>query len=363
MGRAPRAGLAALVLIILASTIAPATRPALAGPVVWPTSSLVISELLTGGASASDEFVEIANQGPAPVDLIGLEVVYATSSGSTVTRKATWPASQMLAPGQRTLVANASGIFALGADVVYASGFAATGGAVALRVVGGSVLDAVGWGDASNAFVEGSAAAAAPARSSLERLPGGLDGNDVDTNDNRTDWFVNGVPGPQGLAAAPVPDPGPTPTAAPTPTPTAAPTPTPTLIVDIAEARAAVDDTSVTVVGILTTDLGALDSGHTGFLQDTTGGIAIYLESPVVLARAAGTRIQATGTIGSRYAQRTLRVDETVIVALDAPGMTDAVDIPTGSATEPFEGRRIGVEATVLSGSDALADGLAVSVD
>ena len=118
MGRAPRAGLAALVLVILASTIAPAIRPALAGPVVWPTSSLVISEIQTGGASASDEFVEIANQGPAPVDLIGLEVVYATSSGSTVTRKATWPTSQMLAPGQRTLVANASGIFALGADLV-----------------------------------------------------------------------------------------------------------------------------------------------------------------------------------------------------------------------------------------------------
>ena len=42
---------------------------------------------------------------------------------------------------------------------------AATGGAVALRVVGGSTVDAVGWGDAANAFVEG-APAPAPAASS-----------------------------------------------------------------------------------------------------------------------------------------------------------------------------------------------------
>ena len=46
---------------------------------------------------------------PAPVDLAGLEVVYATSSGSTVTRKATWAASTMLEPGRRVLIANAAG--------------------------------------------------------------------------------------------------------------------------------------------------------------------------------------------------------------------------------------------------------------
>ena len=40
---------------------------------------------------------------PAPVDLAGLEVVYATSSGSTVTRKATWAASTLLQPGRRVL--------------------------------------------------------------------------------------------------------------------------------------------------------------------------------------------------------------------------------------------------------------------
>ena len=74
-------------------------------------------------------------------------------------------------------------------------------------VVGGTAIDAVGWGDATNAFVEGTAAPAPPAGSSLERLPGGAAGNGIDTNDNAPDWFVQAAPSPQSLAAPPVPAP------------------------------------------------------------------------------------------------------------------------------------------------------------
>ncbi len=214
---------ALIVILALALAIAPvglALRPAaaLAADVAWPVSSLVVSEIQTGGASASDEFVEIANQGAGTVDLGGLEVVYATSSGSTVTRKATWTSPSLLAPGRRVLIANAAGILAPGADLTYSGGFAATGGAVAIRVVGGSVVDAVGWGDAANAFVEGAAAPAPAAGSSLERLPGGSAGNGIDTNVNLADWLVQAAPNPQNLASPAVPaGPGPTPTPTPTP--------------------------------------------------------------------------------------------------------------------------------------------------
>ncbi len=177
-------------------------RPVAAAAVAWPTSSLVVSEVQTGGASASDEFVEIANQGPAPVDLVGLEVVYATASGSTVTRKGTWPASTVLEPGRRFLLANAAGALATSGDATYSGGFAATGGAIALRVVGGEVVDAIGWGDAANAFVEGAVATAPPAGSSLERRPGGLAGNGTDTNDNASDWAVAAVPVAAGSVGA-----------------------------------------------------------------------------------------------------------------------------------------------------------------
>jgi hypothetical protein len=193
MDRARRAGITALVLVFLGSAGVPAAispwvpRPVAAASVAWPVSTLVVAEVQTGGASASDEFVEIANQGPGPVDLIGLELVYATSSGSTVTRKATWAGSTIVGPGRRVLVVNAAGALAAG-DSTYTGGFAATGGAVALRIVGGAVVDAVGWGDATNAFVEGGTAVAPAAGSSLERRPGGSLGNGTDTNDNATDF-------------------------------------------------------------------------------------------------------------------------------------------------------------------------------
>jgi hypothetical protein len=298
MQRVRRAVVTALALVLaLCLTSGPAARswfPAgavSAATVPWPPSELVISELQTGAASASDEFVEIANQGSGPVDLIGLELVYATSSGSTVTRKATWTASTILEPGRRVLVVNSAGALAGLGDSAYTGGFAATGGALALRVVGGSVIDAVGWGDATNAFVEGTAAPAPPAESSLERRPGGSLGNGIDTNDNVADWVVSSMPGPQGSTSPAVPDsgtspiPDPTATAVPTPvpTPTAEPAPVPTpeptsspeptatpeptpSIVAIAAARTMPDETVVTVAGVLTTDLGQLESSRAAFI-------------------------------------------------------------------------------------------------
>ncbi|MEJ7696034.1 MAG: lamin tail domain-containing protein [Candidatus Limnocylindrales bacterium] len=123
--RAARTALALLIAVAASGSPGGAiVRPStvLAAAVAWPASTLVVSEVQTGGASASDEFVEIANQGLAPVDLVGLEVVYATSTGSTVTRKATWSASVILEPGRRTLIANALGLYAAGADGTYSGG-------------------------------------------------------------------------------------------------------------------------------------------------------------------------------------------------------------------------------------------------
>src|SRR6188474_2278152 len=96
MDRARRAGFTALIVIVMVTAAGGLAGGGVrAAAVGWPPSTLVVSEIQTGGASASDEFVEIANQGGGPVDLVGLEVVYATSSGSTVTRKATWAASTL----------------------------------------------------------------------------------------------------------------------------------------------------------------------------------------------------------------------------------------------------------------------------
>ena len=193
----------ALVLVISAS-VAAALSPGPAAAAAWPSSTgLLLAEVVTGGSSASDEYVEIANAGPVQTDLGGCELIYMSASGATTTRKALFSAPLLLAPGQHLLVANASGIYGPLADATYSGGLAADGGALALRTGGGSVIDAVGWGTATNQYVEGSVAAAPPAKSSLERRPGGPEGNTIDTNDNGTDWFVQTNPSPQSLASTP----------------------------------------------------------------------------------------------------------------------------------------------------------------
>ncbi len=408
-----RSGSPALVIALFVAVGAwPAVvaPPVLAAAVAWPVSTLVVSEIQTGGASASDEFVEVANQGAGAVDLAGLEVVYATSSGSTVTRKATWSTSTTLEPGRRVLVANGAGAYASIADVTYSGGFAATGGAVALRVVGGTAIDAVGWGDATNAFVEGAAASAPPAGSSLERAPGGAAGNGWDTNDNALDWFVQASPSPQGLAAAPVPASGaspgpsatpsptpvptvtpppspsasstatasPTPTASPavTPVPTPTPTPTPTstltptpsptptpAAISIAAARALPDDVDAVIAGTLTVPLGALESGHSTFVQDETGGIGLYLDTPVVSSLPAGTTIRVSGTLDTRFAQRVLRAAEASVEVGPTGELPAAPEVTTGSADESREGSRISIRGTVDGAPGALSDGLGLTVD
>ncbi len=95
--RAPRsavAGSLAVLLAILSASAGSPGRPPAAGPlapaaaVSWPPSSgLLVAEVVTGGSSASDEYVEITNAGPEPLDLAGLEMAYVTASGATVTRR------------------------------------------------------------------------------------------------------------------------------------------------------------------------------------------------------------------------------------------------------------------------------------
>jgi outer membrane biosynthesis protein TonB len=430
-GAGPVALSLALILVVLATSLAVAAPrrsdavSAAAGPAVeplaaaaWPVSSLVVSEVQTGGASASDEFAELYNGGPLAAELMGLELVYATSTGSTVTRKATWTTSTVIEPGRHLLIANAAGVYAAQADATYSGGFAATGGAVVLRAVGGNPTDAVAWGDATNAFVEGTPAPTPAAGSSIERLPGGSLGNGTDTNANQADFIV-AVPSPQNLATGPVPAPGPsstpaptptsvaTPTPVPTPTPTSSPTPTPTptstpvptptptptpvptpsptpsptpvptptpsptptptptplVISSIADARAATDGTTVTIAGTLTTPLGAIDSSRIGFVQDGTGGIAVRLDAALPTPLAPGTAVTVTGSLGSYFSLRTLNVASATIVVTGSTDLPTPLALTTGALDETVEGLRIEVSGIVTEAPAPLADGLGITID
>jgi uncharacterized protein YdeI (BOF family) len=438
---APRPVVALLVSLLSCVAVAAATATGYAvTPVSWPAASeLALAEVVTGGVSASDEYFEIYNASAVVQDAAGLEAVYVTATGATVTRKALFTIPTSLAPGAHLLVANAAGVYAPIADVTYTGGLAADGGVLALRRVGGSVVDSIGWGTAANAFVEGGAAPAPPARSSLERRPGGVEGNWVDTNDNRADWLVNAAPLPQSLTSAPTPaqtprpaatdtvaptqdatveqmTPAPTseptsaataeatsgPTAEPAPTATATaeatadpsagpsaeataeatatgipPTATPTgsqlpatpkpspsaAPTSIANARALGDDTAVTIEGVLTTRLGVLDGGRGGFLQDATGGIAVYLPAVPDPALPAGTVVRVAGTVYDRYGQRTVRVDNAGPAAIGDASLPAPIVISTGAAAEGLEGRLVSVEGTVVLAPDSLSDGTGLWLD
>ena len=196
--------IAAAWLVPIGMTVVPVARAAAVG---WPTSTLVVSEVQTGGASASDEFVEVANQGAGAVDLAGLEVVYATSSGSTVTRKATWSASTVLDPGKADPARERRGRVRgarrrhLCRRVRRDRRRASRCGSSAARVI-----DSVGWGDATNELRRGLAGTCAGRRVEPRA---GAGRRCSATGGTRTtasvDWFVQTVPSPQGLAAPPVP--------------------------------------------------------------------------------------------------------------------------------------------------------------
>ena len=160
--------------------------------------------MVTGGATASDELIELYNPSAAALPIEGLELVYVSASGATVTRRVGLDVgAPLLGPGAHLLVANEAGAFAAIADAVYAGGMAATGGSVALRIQGATTaVDAVGWGDATSAWLEGHPASAPPSGSSIERLPGGAAGSTTDTDDNAADFVVRSVPDPQNIRLA-----------------------------------------------------------------------------------------------------------------------------------------------------------------
>lgn len=357
-----------------------------------PIGHLVVSELITGGTGASDEFIEIYNPAADTLPLEGLELIYVTASGATVTRKAAWSTGAPLLPsGAHWLVANAAGVYAPIADATYSSGLAATGGSVALRIQGATTaIDALGWGNATSTWLEGAPAGAPPAGSSLERLPGGQAGSGQDTNDNAVDFVLRAVPDPQNAAMTPIGTPTPTPTASatpsvtpeptdsptpspspsvsqtatpsatltPPPSPTPTPTPTPANPIPIADARLLTDGSSAAISGVALTDSAFADGG--GCVADATAGVAVLLSSGTF---ARGAAVLVSGSIGDRYAQRTMRSSADEMTVLGQGSEPSSIQTDTGAVGEDTECELVQLSASVVSSPTSLSSGTAIDVD
>jgi lamin tail-like protein len=396
------ASLVVLILVIDQALALPLSEGGATGtdPLVEAVGHLVVSEVMTGGASASDEFIELYNPAANTLPLEGIEVVYVTASGATVTRKASWgTGGPGLAPSAHLLIANGAGIFAGMADVAYANGLAASGGSVALRIIGASTaIDAVGWGNAASTWLETGPAPAPAAGNSLERLPGGSTGSTQDTDNNVVDFAIQPLPDPQNSgspvvppsaspspsgtpAATPTPtptssatvaptaEPSPTETAAvtpspipiatPSPDPTATPAPTPTPEpISIAAARDLPDGSTVTIEGLTLTAGDFIDGG--GYLVDSSAGIALLVADG---SYGRGELLRVTGTVDDRYAQRTIRATANMVVSLGSGGDPLAMDAATGSIGEAVEGSLVEVTGVITSSAMTLSSGLAWDVD
>ena len=112
-------------------------------------------------------------------------------------------AGQVVIPAGTTLAAGAFYLFGGGsysgaatADQSFSASLASSAGGLALRNADGAIVDSVGYGTATNAFVEGSPAAAPPVTaapgSSAQRSPDGYD-----TDNNAADFAATASPSPR----------------------------------------------------------------------------------------------------------------------------------------------------------------------
>jgi hypothetical protein len=153
--------------------------------------------------NSTNQFVELFNAYSAPVDIGGWTVVYRSRAGSTDTKMATIPAGTMLSAGGFYLLGHSGNGTTTGyigppaANQTFTTNVSTTGAGVGIRDSLGILVDSVGYGSATNAFVESSAAPlppnAADPGSSIVRLPDGHD-----TDNSAADFTVTLTPTPGG---------------------------------------------------------------------------------------------------------------------------------------------------------------------
>lgn len=168
-----------------------ATLAGISGSVAISSCALMINEVQTQGLNANgttnsaDEWVEIASTCTSDQSLTGLRIVYRSSTGISdnlvVNLSGVIPAGGYLFYVNNTVAGNYSGEAG-----TFTQGIARDGGGLGIRVgTSGGLLDSLGFGDATNAFVETAAAAAPSTTQSVARIP-----DKRDTNNNSTDFAV-----------------------------------------------------------------------------------------------------------------------------------------------------------------------------
>ncbi len=173
----------------------------------FTSPNLVISQFQVAGSTANDEFIELHNTSATAVDLNGYRVVYRSASGTNDVLFAEWTtAGTLVAPGSYYLIASTGYDGAIAPNYTYnpttcQCSMSATAGGLAIRSGAnntGVIVDAVGYGGATNAFIESAATAAPAANAGQTRLNNGCQ----DTDNNANDFFVLNPAQPRNASSA-----------------------------------------------------------------------------------------------------------------------------------------------------------------
>jgi DNA/RNA endonuclease G (NUC1) len=156
--------------------------------------NLVISQFQAGGTTANDEFIELHNTSSTSVDLNGYRLVYRSATGTNDLTLAAWTTSAVIPAGGYYLIANTAYDGSAAPNITYDSAvcscsMGAGGGGLAIRQGAantGTIIDSVGWGTATNAFVETAVTTAPANNDSKARLAGGCQDTDNNANDFST---------------------------------------------------------------------------------------------------------------------------------------------------------------------------------
>jgi len=162
--------------------------------------NILITEVQTGTeASASQEFVEIYNNGTIDKDISGWTMYYKSASGTTWTKKAT-VVSKIIVPGGFYLFsANLPG------DTSYSSTLSQAGGNIQIRDKSGVIVDQFGWGSANSALTQ--AASLADAGQSMYRIYDFENKTMQNTDNNFDDFEIANIPTASKLPDLILPEP------------------------------------------------------------------------------------------------------------------------------------------------------------
>lgn len=303
------------------------------------STSIVISQFQTGGGTADDEFVELHNVSSSPVDLNGNVLVYRSATGSSdVGPFASWTTSTILQPGQYYLVASTNYDGGITPDITYnpsvcSCSMGGAGGGLALRPSAGATpIDKVGWGTATNIFVETTVTAAPPTNDSRSRLNSGCKDTDNNSQDfgslspavarNRsTPVFVCNGGGPNmfaGISASP----------------STVPAGTTTLFTVNVTPATTPPSTGISVIGNLSTIGGSasqqfFDDGTNG---DATAGDKVFSYLATIPGGTANGPYNITA-IASDAQARSVNLNYTITVGVPTPTPTPT-PVPTPDPNE-----------------------------